>query len=93
VPFYQPKVSFTTGGIVGFEALARWQHPTQGVLTPGYFGSVFEDPELAVAIGESLVDQVATDIRAWLDRGLDCGRVAVNFSSAEFADPSLPSTR
>jgi diguanylate cyclase (GGDEF)-like protein/PAS domain S-box-containing protein len=89
VPFYQPKVSFTTGRIIGFEALARWQHPTKGVLTPGYFGSVFEDPELAVAIGESIVSQVAADIRTWLDRGLDCGRVAVNLSSAEFADPYL----
>jgi EAL domain-containing protein (putative c-di-GMP-specific phosphodiesterase class I) len=35
------------------------------------------------------VTQVAADVRSWLDRGLDCGRVAVNLSSAEFADPGL----
>ncbi|MEA1835243.1 diguanylate cyclase [Methylobacterium durans] len=89
VPFYQPKVCFSTGQIVGFEALARWQHPEKGLLTPGYFGSVFEDPELATAIGDCLLRQVAVDVRAWRERGLSFGRVAVNFASAEFRKPDL----
>lgn len=89
VPFYQPKVCLRTGAIKGFEALARWQHPRDGILTPAAFSSVFEDPELAVAIGERMVEQVATDIRSWLDAGLDCGRIAVNLSSAEFGQEDL----
>ncbi|MEA1832700.1 EAL domain-containing protein [Methylobacterium durans] len=92
VPFYQPKVCLETGRIVGFEALARWLHPTEGVLAPGYFGSAFEDPELAHAIGGRIVAQVAADIRAWRARGLDVGRVAVNVSSAEFHRPDLAET-
>jgi diguanylate cyclase (GGDEF)-like protein/PAS domain S-box-containing protein len=89
VPFYQPKVSLLTGKIIGFEALARWQHPRDGLLTPAAFASVFEDAELAVAIGERMIEQVAIDIRRWEDAGLDCGRIAVNLSSAEFGQPEL----
>ncbi|HYF55897.1 MAG TPA: bifunctional diguanylate cyclase/phosphodiesterase, partial [Salinarimonas sp.] len=89
VPHYQPKVALGTGRIVGFEALARWVHPARGLLTPGTFGSAFDDPEIALALGETMVRAVAADLRGWLASGLEPGRVAVNFSSAEFADPSL----
>jgi diguanylate cyclase (GGDEF)-like protein len=89
VPFYQPKVCLESGRIVGFEALARWIHPTKGLLTPGYFAAAFENSEIALLMGARMVQQVASDTRAWLDRGLDCGRIAINFSSAEFAVPHL----
>ncbi|AWN37671.1 diguanylate cyclase [Methylobacterium radiodurans] len=89
VPFYQPKVCLARCTVVGFEALARWRHPEKGLLTPGYFGSAFDEPELATAIGESVLRQVATDLRAWQDRGLASGRVAVNLASAEFRKPDL----
>ena len=89
VPFYQPKVCFRSGKIIGFEALARWIHPQRGVLTPGYFGAVFDDPESAVAIGKALRDRIATDMTGWRDASLSFGRVAINLSSAEFADTQL----
>ena len=92
VPFYQPKVCCVTGRVSGFEALARWQHPQQGVLTPGYFGTAFEDPELAGAIGEALFGQIAADIRAWRGARLRTGRIALNLSSAEFRKPDLAAT-
>lgn len=84
VPFYQPKVCLSSGRITGFEALARWQHPKKGILTPAFFGSAFDDPELAVAIGKQMMAQVISDMREWLDSGLNFGRVALNLSSAEF---------
>uniref|UniRef100_A0A9E8CT63 EAL domain-containing protein n=1 Tax=Bosea sp. NBC_00436 TaxID=2969620 RepID=A0A9E8CT63_9HYPH len=89
VPFYQPKVSLTGGGIVGFEALARWKHDVKGILTPAYFGSVFSEQAISLALGEQMIRQVAGDIRSWLDLGLECGRIAVNLSTAEIADPKL----
>ena len=89
VPFYQPKVCFESGRIVGFEALARWQHPEKGLLTPAYFGSAFENPELATAIGDAVLRKVSADMRSWNDKGLGFGRVAVNFASAEFRKPDL----
>jgi EAL domain-containing protein (putative c-di-GMP-specific phosphodiesterase class I) len=89
IPFYQPKVCLSTGRIIGFEALARWQHPSKGILTPASFGAVFEEPEPAMELGRHLMASVASDIRLWLDAGLDPGRVAVNLSAAEFTQPDL----
>ncbi|EIM26738.1 bifunctional diguanylate cyclase/phosphodiesterase [Microvirga lotononidis] len=89
IPHYQPKVCLATGSIVGFEALARWHHPTQGLLTPGYFGTAFADPELATAIGRQINAKVASDMRGWLDAGLPFGRVAVNLSPSAFNEPGL----
>lgn len=88
-PHYQPKVSLTTGKIVGFEALVRWQHPKKGLLSPAYFGSVFAEQAISAALGEQMIRQVAADVRSWLDQGLECGRVAVNLSSADFSDARL----
>ncbi|WP_414472014.1 EAL domain-containing protein [Microvirga sp. M2] len=89
VPFYQPKVCLSSGRIVGLEALARWQHPDKGILEPGVFGAVFEDPELAPVIGKRLIGKVASDMRRWLDGGCQFGRVAFNLSSVEFNQPSM----
>ncbi len=92
IPFYQPKVSLATGEIVGLEALARWRHPTKGLLTPGFFGAVFEDHEIAVSIGKLLTSKVAADVRQWLDQDLPFGRIALNLSPAEFGQSSLVDT-
>lgn len=89
VPFYQPKVCLSTGKVVGLEALARWIHPDRGILAPGIFGAVFDDPELATAIGKRLIGKVVSDMRRWLDGGINFGRVAFNLSSVEFNQPDL----
>jgi len=84
VPFYQPKVSLSTNRVIGFEALARWQHPARGLLTPASFEIALHDAELAAAIGWQIMRKVVSDMRHWLDAGLDFGRVAVNLSAVEF---------
>jgi diguanylate cyclase (GGDEF)-like protein/PAS domain S-box-containing protein len=84
IPYYQPKIDLVSGRVTGFEALARWQHPEQGFLTPASFLTAFEDPELSIAVGEHMIRRVAGDIRKWLDCGVDFGRVAVNLSTAQF---------
>jgi diguanylate cyclase (GGDEF)-like protein/PAS domain S-box-containing protein len=89
IPHYQPKVCLSSGRIVGLEALARWQHPEQGILTPSVFGTVFDDPELAVLISKRLLGKIASDMRRWLDGGYDFGRVAFNLSTVEFSQADL----
>ena len=89
-PYYQPKVSLSTGAIVGFEALLRWRHPRKGLLGPQEFGQAFEDPHLALLMGERLLEVVMRDMRAWEASGCDFGHVAINVSSAEFARGELP---
>jgi len=89
LPHYQPKIGLASGKIVGFEALARWEHPSRGILTPADFGVAFDDPELGIALGKQIVSRAARDMRQWLDSGVDFGRIAVNLSSAEFSRPHL----
>lgn len=89
VPFYQPKIDLQTGAILGFEALARWTHPTRGLLTPGVFASAFETPELALGIGRRIVAGVLRDLREWLAIGLAPGPIAVNLAPADFGEAGL----
>jgi diguanylate cyclase (GGDEF)-like protein/PAS domain S-box-containing protein len=88
-PYFQPKICLRTGATVGFEVLARWEHPERGLLTPQAFGVAFDDLDLAKALGKRMIGKVASDLRKWLNAGLDPGRVAINFSSAEFSQPDL----
>lgn len=89
IPFYQPKVCLSTGRVAGLEVLARWQHPFKGILTPAYFGAAFEDTRLALLLSESLLARAVSDLRSWLDAGLNPGRVAFNLSACEFSQPGL----
>jgi diguanylate cyclase (GGDEF)-like protein/PAS domain S-box-containing protein len=88
-PFYQPKVELSTGRISGFEALLRWRHPRLGVQAPGLIAAAFEDLDLANAMSDRIFNKVISDMRLWLDAGVDFGHVAVNASAAEFRHDDL----
>lgn len=83
-PFYQPKIDFRTGALTGFEALLRWEHPSEGIQTPDSIEAAFRDPVLAAAISDRIIDRVLKDMRQWLDQGIEFGHVAVNAAAAEF---------
>lgn len=84
VPAYQSKVDVQSNRIVGFEALLRWNHPTNGLQLPATVEEAFKDYELAAKIGELMQNNVARDIRSWMERGLEFGRISINASPAEF---------
>lgn len=92
VPFYQPKIDLATDDVIGFEALARWQHPTRGLLAPAAFATAFDDPETGIALGRCLMRQIFADVAGWVERGLEPGRVYLNLSSAQFAQHDLAKT-
>jgi diguanylate cyclase (GGDEF)-like protein/PAS domain S-box-containing protein len=83
-PFYQPKVVLGSGRLAGFEALLRWRHPRLGLQSPDTLAPAFGDTELGIAIGARMLSCVASDMRRWLDAGLDIGRISINASAAEF---------
>ena len=86
VPFYQPKVNLLSGCVEGFEALLRWDHIRLGHQLPHSISAAFEHPQLALAIGERMLQLVIADIRAWRSSGLAFGRIAINASSAEISN-------
>ena len=86
---YQPKRFTGSGHISGAEALIRWQHPSQGLLSPGSFIDIAEETGLIVPIGEWVLRQACNQMMSWLESGLDPATVAVNLSSAQFHGTDL----
>ena len=89
VLFYQPVVDVRMGGVTGFEALMRWAHPEQGILAPARFMAAFEDQDLSLKLGDVAFEAALRQMRAWIDAGVDFGRVAVNISAAQFRSGRL----
>lgn len=83
--FYQPKVDMRNGKIIGMEALARWQHPRQGLIHPGEFVPVAEETGQINGLGAQVLDHVLGDIYRWQEMGLAVP-VAINVSARQFAD-------
>ncbi|MFP4207857.1 MAG: EAL domain-containing protein [Wenzhouxiangella sp.] len=79
---YQPQVSLRTGRVGGVEALIRWNHPERGLLAPGAFLPMIEDPRLAVALGEWVRVRALRDHRGWQRQGLDLD-IAVNVDAID----------
>lgn len=89
---YQPKLSLSTGGMVGSEALVRWAHPTRGILSPAEFISIAEETGLIMSLGEwVLVEACHQTVRWRRDHGLAM-TVAVNLSARQLASADLPET-
>ena len=87
---YQPSVDFRTGGVDSWEALVRWNHPTQGLLNPGSFLPAIRNPATSVAIDDFVMDAGLAQVRRWLDAGIDVGSVAVNLSETCLKRADLP---
>jgi diguanylate cyclase (GGDEF)-like protein/PAS domain S-box-containing protein len=83
--YYQPIVNLESGTISGFEALARWNHPQRGVITPDDFIPVAEEIGLIVPLGDWVLKQACRDAAAWPDNLT----VAVNLSAVQFRNPAL----
>lgn len=85
VLFFQPIMPADPSDPPSFEALLRWQHPVHGLLTPGFFEEVLDEPRVAAAIGVRVIDLALEQVAAWQAEGVAFGRVAVNVTSADFA--------
>ncbi|MGI9260817.1 MAG: putative bifunctional diguanylate cyclase/phosphodiesterase, partial [Woeseiaceae bacterium] len=77
---YQPKYNLQTGGLMGAEALVRWELPERGIILPSDFIPLAEETNLIIDIGEWVLDRVCEDFRQWQQTVSSPGRVSVNLS-------------
>lgn len=88
-PHFQPQISTDTGAITGFEALARWHHPTRGLIPPAEFLPLIEESGLGERLGEVVLYAALSALTRWDKSGLGVPNVSVNFSGAELRNPRL----
>jgi diguanylate cyclase (GGDEF)-like protein/PAS domain S-box-containing protein len=87
--FYQPKVDIKTGGIIGAEALLRWNNATLGSVTPDEFIPIAEHTGLIVAIGKYVIKEALTFLRRWRSAHQKDYSIAINLSPRQFRDNEL----
>jgi len=103
---FQPQIDTVDGSLHGAEVLVRWQHPTQGLISPARFIPVAETTGLIWPLGRWVLEETCRIGRRWLDEGHDFGRLAVNVSAHQLrqgevdtlveqtlADSGLPADR
>jgi EAL domain-containing protein (putative c-di-GMP-specific phosphodiesterase class I) len=86
LPWFQPKIAMQTGQLKGVEALARWQHPQRGLLSPAYFIDTLEGHPLMADFTLALVQQVLQYMLHWQQAGLPPLSVSVNLSADNLSD-------
>jgi diguanylate cyclase (GGDEF)-like protein len=93
VPYYQPIISLDRGNLVGFEVLARWRHPTRGLVRPTEFIHVAEEMGIAVQIDRLVAEEACRQLRPWqvqfrLDPPIS---ISLNISTTQFLQLELVS--
>jgi diguanylate cyclase (GGDEF)-like protein/PAS domain S-box-containing protein len=86
--YYQPIMALKTKQIAGFEALLRWQHPQQGLISPHKFIYAAEDTGLLFSTGQWLIAEACKQLRAWKADipTLDAITISVNVSAKQLAN-------
>lgn len=87
--YLQPKCEMDTGKIIGSEALVRWIHPSQGIISPGEFIPVFEKNGFISELDAFVLRKTCQMIRKWLDDGKKVYPVSVNVSRTDLYNPNL----
>ncbi|CAN5887091.1 hypothetical protein BH11PSE8_BH11PSE8_24860 [soil metagenome] len=84
--YYQPKVDMRLGTVQGFEALLRWKHPEQGVVSPAQFLPLIENTGLSIGVGNWVLQHGIEQLARWLRFGLDM-TVSINVSARHLQEP------
>ncbi|MCW2540439.1 MAG: hypothetical protein JWN95_2164 [Frankiales bacterium] len=85
---YQPTIDLKTGGIVGFEALVRWRHPSRGIIAPLMFIPMAEESGLIIPLG-SWVLRTACRAAVAMQRDGRTPTMSVNVAAAQLAQPGF----
>ena len=88
VLLYQPKVSLPDGKLLGVEALARWQHPEDGMLSPDAFIELIEQGGIIHSFSRLVIQQAVQQISVWMKAGQRIP-VSINLSAYNLTDKEL----
>jgi diguanylate cyclase (GGDEF)-like protein/PAS domain S-box-containing protein len=89
---YQPQYDLASGGMVGVEALIRWEHPEEGLVSPARFMPFAEETGLILPIGAWVLERACWQNREWQKSGLPPVRMSVNISALQFRQPGFAET-
>lgn len=89
VLYFQPQVDPNNNVTRGVEVLVRWQHPENGLVSPGYFIGIAEDTGLIIEIGQIVLEEACKQFCTWLNQGISLEYVAVNVSVKQFCHPNF----
>ena len=81
--FYQPKFDSMDQGIIGSEALIRWENSVYGQISPTQFIPIAEENGLIIPIGKWVLESICNQLNDWKNAGLNPGPVAINISARQ----------
>jgi EAL domain-containing protein (putative c-di-GMP-specific phosphodiesterase class I) len=88
--YFQPQVDLHTQALTGAEALCRWHDPEWGWVSPGEFIPLAEERGLIRLLGDWVLEEAARQLSEWQAAGTPLpGRLSINISAQQFADPRL----
>ena len=86
---YQPIMDLENGGVTGFEALVRWDHPARGLVPPGDFIGLAEETGLIVALGDWVLREACDQVARWQTTSHEPLNLAVNLSAVQLRSPAI----
>lgn len=86
--YYQPKINMRKGQVCGFEALIRWQHPTQGTLPPDHFLPMIDGHIFSIELGEWVISKALEQIEQLAHYGLELP-ISVNIDAIHIQHPDF----
>ncbi len=90
--FYQPQVRLLDGALVGAEALLRWRHPIDGLLSPAAFMAGLENRPISVEVGQWVLRTACVQAAAWREHGAAGFRIGVNLFGSQLRSGDLVSS-
>jgi EAL domain-containing protein (putative c-di-GMP-specific phosphodiesterase class I) len=89
LPYFQPQFDAKTFDVAGVEALARWRHPTEGILTPDIFLGIADELNVVPLIDRTILEQTLWQSTRWKAAGIPIPKMSVNVSAGQLYDPDL----
>ena len=80
VVYYQPQINASTDEIIGMEALVRWEHPEDGLVSPAKFIPLAESTGLIIELDQLVMKSAMKQIVLWYENGLNPGKISLNLA-------------